>query len=129
MASRVGIDLVAVAEVADAVGAHGERYLRRIYTAAELDDCTMPGGLRAEALASCFAAKEAAIKALGADGTPVPWRSIELRRRASGAVHLKLEGAAASLAARGGIESLAVSVAGDGVHATAVVVADGVAAA
>lgn len=129
MASRVGIDLVAVAEVADALRAHGERYLRRIYTAAELDDCSGPDGLRAEALAACFAAKEAAIKALGADGAPVPWRSIELSRGARGAAGLTLAGAAASLAARAGVERLVVSVAGDGVHATAVVVADGVAAA
>ena len=64
MAVRVGIDLVAVEAVRDAVSEHGEHYLNRIYTEAEIRECRTSQSMIPERLAARFAAKEATIKVL-----------------------------------------------------------------
>jgi holo-[acyl-carrier protein] synthase len=120
---RVGIDLVGVRTVREALAEHGERYLRRVYTDGEIADCgglEQPDPLR---LAARFAAKEAALKALRVGDAAVPWTAIEVVRGAGGAPELALHGAAAELAARAGIGELAVSLTHEGEHAAAVVVA------
>ena len=59
--TRVGCDLASTAEVRESVATFGQRYLRRIYTDAELVACQG----RPERLAARFAAKEACAKVLG----------------------------------------------------------------
>jgi holo-[acyl-carrier protein] synthase len=125
MSVRVGIDLVAVQSVRDAVSEHGERYLTRIYTDAEIRECRTPQGLFPERLAARFAAKEATIKVLRPQDEPIPWRSIELVRHPSGWVELELSGRAATLAAEQRLGSFAVSVSHEAGFATAVVIANG----
>ena len=64
---RVGVDLVVVADVAEAVEHFGDRYLHRIFTPHELDCCRADGtsgGYAMPSLAARFAAKEAAVKVL-----------------------------------------------------------------
>jgi holo-[acyl-carrier protein] synthase len=115
---RVGIDLLSVDEVRDAIAAHDERYLQRVYTDAERRDC----GEEPERLAARFAAKEALIKALRPDGEAVPWRDIEVRRDPAGWTELELHGSAARLADSQGVVSSAVSLTHDRDRASAVVV-------
>jgi holo-[acyl-carrier protein] synthase len=119
MTVRVGIDTVVTASVADAVRAHGDRYLDRVYTSRELADCA--GDV--ERLAARFAAKEATLKALRAGDGGIPWTAIEVRRDPSGAVDLELTGAAARLAGEQGVTDTAVSLTHEGGTASAVVVA------
>jgi len=107
----VGIDLVDIDDVRDALRTHGDRYLRRIYTDVEI---TESGG-RAEWLAERFAAKEATFKVLRTADEPIPWRAVEVHGES-----LRLEGRAAELA-RG--RQLAVSISHEGPVAAAVVVA------
>jgi holo-[acyl-carrier protein] synthase len=118
MALRVGIDLVQAATVAEAIAEHGERYLRRVYTEAELAQC---GGdpLR---LAARFAAKEAAMKVLRPGDAAVPWSSIEVVRDAGGVPVLTLHGPAAELASAAGLAEFAVSLTHEDAYAAAVVV-------
>jgi holo-[acyl-carrier protein] synthase len=118
MALRVGIDLVQAATVAEAIAEHGERYLRRVYTEAELTQC---GGdpLR---LAARFAAKEAAMKVLRPGDAAVPWPSIEVVRDAEGVPVLTLHGPAAELASAAGLVAFAVSLTHEDAYAAAVVV-------
>lgn len=116
MPIAVGIDLVGYEEIAETVR-RGDRYLRRIYTDAELDAC----GASPRLLAACFAAKEATMKALSRTDQPLPWRSIELRRRGGSQPSLALTGAAASLADERGVTGLSVSVT-HGSHSAAAVV-------
>jgi holo-[acyl-carrier protein] synthase len=118
MAIRVGIDTVAVASVADALAAHGDRYLARVYTAAEQAYCAGD----AERLAARFAAKEAAVKALRAGDGGLPWTAIEVVRDPTGAVDLVLHGPAAALAEAAGVSDVAVSLTHEGGLASAVVV-------
>ena len=115
---RVGIDLVQISRIAGSLEAFGERFLRRIFTDAEIAYARAAPARRAERLAARFAAKEAAKKALELDG--VSWRDLEVERADSGACTLVLHGAA-STAASG--RALALSMSHEGDHATAVVIA------
>lgn len=124
MAIRVGIDLVSVDAVEDAISAHADRYLRRVYTDVELADCATSEGVDPERLAARFAAKEATLKVLRVDDEAVPWQAIGVRRERSGAVDLELSGPAAELADRAGLSGLAVSLTHEGAYAAAVVVAE-----
>jgi holo-[acyl-carrier protein] synthase len=122
---RVGIDLVSVDSVRESVRTHAERYLERVYTARELDDCRTPAGaVDAERLAARFAAKEAALKVLRPGDVGLSLRSIEVRRAPEGWVELELSGPAATLAAEAGLSSFALSVTHEGGYASAVVVAE-----
>jgi holo-[acyl-carrier protein] synthase len=123
MALRVGTDLVSVESVREALSAHAEHYLERIYTEQELQDCKTDAGVDAERLAARFAAKEATLKVLRPDEHGVPWTAIEVRRDRAGWVEIGLSGIAATLAAEAGIEELALSIAHEGGFASAVVVA------
>jgi holo-[acyl-carrier protein] synthase len=121
---RVGTDLVCVDAVRDAFEAHGSRYLTRVYTEREVEDCRTGGTVDPERLAARFAAKEATIKLLRGGNASVPWRSIEVRRDPSGWVDLVLSGPAATLAETAGIRDLSLSVSHEGGFASAVVVAE-----
>jgi holo-[acyl-carrier protein] synthase len=120
---RVGIDLVSVESVREALQTHSERYLERIYTAREIEDCTSPAGVDPERLAARFAAKEAALKVLRPREEGVPWSSIEVRRDPSGWVGLELSGPAAMLATAAGIGELSLSITHEGGFAAAIVIA------
>jgi holo-[acyl-carrier protein] synthase len=112
----VGIDLVAVASVEEALREHGERYLLRVYTPEEI--AASHGSARR--LAECFAAKEALIKALRPErDDAVPWRSVALLHGR----RIVLSGPAQALAQRAGLSRLAVSVSAQEGYATAVVYA------
>jgi holo-[acyl-carrier protein] synthase len=124
MSIRVGIDLISVASVRASVDTHAEHYLERIYTDAEVADCTSDGVIDARSLAARFAAKEATIKVLRPEhDEAVPWRHIHVRRDPSGATDLELSGHAAELAAGAGLTDLAVSLTHENDLAAAVVVA------
>jgi holo-[acyl-carrier protein] synthase len=120
MPLRVGIDLVSADTVADALATHGEKYLRRIYTAGEIADC----GADPLRLAARFAVKEAAMKVLRVGDTAVPHLAIEPRRGAHGAPELALHGPAAALAAAAGLKDFAISLTHEDRYASAVVVAE-----
>jgi holo-[acyl-carrier protein] synthase len=121
---RVGIDLVRVSTVRDAIAAHGDHYLERVYTARELEDCRTAGVLDPLRLAARFAAKEAAMKALRVADEAVPWPTIEVVRGQTGYAELELHGPAGELAAAQGIASWAVSLTHEEEYASAVVAAE-----
>jgi holo-[acyl-carrier protein] synthase len=120
---RVGMDLAAVSDVEAAIGAHGDRYLRRVFTAHELDCCRRAGGWSHESLAARFAAKEATIKVLQPEGNQPDWNCMEVRRQPGGSCKLSLSGTAARMAESAGITSLSLSMTHDGDVAAAVVFA------
>jgi holo-[acyl-carrier protein] synthase len=129
---RVGVDLVAVADVAASVAQFGDRYLQRIFTPHEVASCRLTGGQPGlgpaysfDSLAARFAAKEATVKVLRPVGARPEWRTIEVRRRGSGWVEIRLTGRAAELAIGAGIEQFAVSLTHEASMAAAVVVGVG----
>jgi holo-[acyl-carrier protein] synthase len=119
MATKVGIDLVCTEEVRESLATIGRRYIERVYTEVERQECgTNPGRL-----ASRFAAKEATIKALSRhDMPPLGWRSIGLESDPAGRPTLKLTGEAEAYAGRRGVKSLSVSLTRHRSAAAAIVV-------
>ncbi len=80
--TRVGIDIVDVERIKRLHERHGDRFLRRVFTATEIEYAlSAREDRRYERLAARFAAKEAVIKALG---YAVPLRTIEVQNAASG---------------------------------------------
>ncbi len=96
----VGLDVVATERVARALAAHGQRFEERVYTPAELAECSQRTD-RAQALAGRFAAKEAFLKALGTGVVKgLSFRQIEVVQQGGGRPAFKLAGAAAARARR-----------------------------
>ena len=85
-----GVDLIEIGRVRQVMLRHGDRFLKRIYTAAELKACAG----RVESLAARFAAKEATAKALGCGIGSVGWQEIEIAGNEIHAPRLILRGAA-----------------------------------
>lgn len=124
MPVRVGIDLVSAESVRESIRAHGDRYLERVFSAAEVSDCRTAAAIDPERLAARFAAKEAAFKVLRVGDQAMRWRDVEVRRDSSGWVELSLSGHAATLASAAGISDLALSLTHEKGLAGAVVVAE-----
>jgi holo-[acyl-carrier protein] synthase len=121
---RVGTDLVEVAEVAAAVASpRARRYLELVYTDRERRDCTTREGVDPIRLAARFAAKEAALKALGTGAAELGWRSVEVVRGPGGEPSLRLDERAAAVARSRGLRHFAVSLTHESSYAAAVVVA------
>lgn len=120
-----GIDLVEVERIRDAIERHGERFLRRIYTAGEQVQAGN-GPLRVQFFAGRFAAKEAVMKALGTGwARGVAWTDIDVRRLASGKPELVLSGRCGEIADGLGIAAWEISITHTGNHAAASAVAMG----
>jgi len=119
----VGVDLVRVSRVAESIEHFGDRFLHRVFTPGEIAYAEQAPALAAERLAARFAAKEAAIKALGLAEHGVNLRDIEVQRAPSGQCHMALHGSANTAATDAGIQELSVSLSHEGDYAIAVVVA------
>ena len=90
----LGIDVVEVARLADALRRHGDRFVERVFTDRERAACD-PRSDRVLALAARFAAKEACLKALGtgwAEG--LGFRDVEVVREGNQPPRLVLHGEA-----------------------------------
>lgn len=95
-----GVDIAEVPRVAAAIERFGERFLKRIFTDAEIQYCTSKHN-RVERFAARFAAKEAALKALGTGlRMGISWREVEVTRLPGGRPTIAFHGVAAQFAAR-----------------------------
>ncbi len=122
----VGVDVVEIARVERMLRRYGERFLRRVFTPAEV----IYSRGRAPELAARFAAKEAAAKALGVgvrilapDG--VGWQEVEVVGDWRGRPEIYLHGWALERATQLGLTRWAVSLSHEREFAIAFVVASG----
>lgn len=113
---EVGIDIVEIARVRRLAERYGERFRRRVYTDVEWADCAG----RPASLAGRFAAKEAAIKALGIP--EIALHEVEVVRPNGGRPRLRLRGRAARRAQDLAVTDLALSLSHSREYAVAVVV-------
>lgn len=123
----IGIDLVDCGRIERMLSDHGQAFLDRVYTPAEQAYCGRSRN-QVERLAARYAAKEAALKALGTgmrDG--MSWTEIEVSHDALGAPVVTLHGEVARVAAARGVGRLAVSLTHAGGLAMAEVMALGTA--
>ncbi len=106
----LGIDIAEVDRIESAIRRYGQRFLRRVYTAAEIDYCQSKANAF-ERFAGRFAAKEAAMKAIGTGWKRgVTWRDFEVVRESSGRPVLRFSGVAAGFAERLGVTRALVSI-------------------
>jgi holo-[acyl-carrier protein] synthase len=90
----LGFDATDIPRIADAYARYGDRFLRRVFTEAEIVYCTQRRN-PAPHLAGRFAAKEAAMKALGTGHSRgVLWKDLEVVRF-GGPPQLRMHGGAA----------------------------------
>ena len=102
----LGLDATDIIRISETIDRYGERFLHRIFTEGEVA-YAMGRRVPAIHLAGRFAAKEAAMKALGTGHSQgVLWRDVEVVRR-GGPPQLQLHGGAARrFQAMGGRSSL-----------------------
>lgn len=101
---------------------HPTRFLERVFTAGEAAHSAGRRN-RAQHLAARFAAKEAAMKALGTGlSSGVTWHDFEVVTDSSGKPALRVTGKAASIARDQGMRSWSVSLTHSRLHAAAVVI-------
>jgi len=104
-----GIDIAEVPRIRQSIERFGDRFLQRIYTPGEIRYCDSKAN-RAERYAARFAAKEAAMKALGTGWNHgVRWRDCEVVRQPGGRPTIAFHGKAAEFAARLGVKNAALS--------------------
>lgn len=121
-----GVDIVEIARIARMLDDHPERFLERCFTESEREYGV---GTRRhhEHLAARFAAKEAAMKALGTGlDQGVSWTDIEVVRMSSGEPGLNVTGKAGELAGLKGVVRWWVSLSHTESHAIASVIAESV---
>lgn len=122
MVVGIGVDIAAIHRIDEAIKRHGERFLRRVFTAGERAVCSKRRDA-APCFAARFAAKEAVMKALGCGWGPVGWGDIELVREATGRPSVRLHGNAARLAAQQRIDTIHISMSHERQHAVAYAIA------
>ena len=113
-----GVDIIEIPRIARTMDQYGQRFLRLIFTQAEIEYCRG----RPPNLAGRFAAKEATMKALGTGVRGVGWKDIEVVRASSGAPSIALHGRAKGRAERLGVVEISVSMSDSQDNAIAFVV-------
>jgi holo-[acyl-carrier protein] synthase len=105
----IGLDATELARIDEVLQRYGERFTRRVFTPGEIEYCTRRR-FPVPHFAGRFAAKEAAMKALGTGHSRgVIWKDVEIVRR-GGPPTLQLHGAAAAHAARLGMRRALVTI-------------------
>ncbi|MBZ5502056.1 MAG: holo-ACP synthase [Acidobacteriia bacterium] len=118
----LGLDIAEIDRIEAAIGRHGAPFIERLFTPGEVAYCESHKN-RYERYAARFAAKEAAMKALGTGWRRgVRWRDIEVTRETGGKPVLRLAGVARELADRLGVKNISLSITHSGNLALAQVI-------
>jgi holo-[acyl-carrier protein] synthase len=106
----LGVDITEVPRIQAAIEHRGQRFLARVFTPNEIAYCERFKN-KFERYAGRFAAKEAAMKALGTGWRRgVRWVDLEVVREQSGRPTMTLAGEAAKIAAGLGVKHISVSI-------------------
>ncbi len=118
----LGLDIAEIDRIEAAIKRHGAPFLERLFTPAEASYCERHKN-RFERYAARFAAKEAAMKALGTGWSRgVRWRDIEVAREPGGKPVLRLAGVAREIADGLGVKNISLSITHSGNLALAQVI-------
>jgi holo-[acyl-carrier protein] synthase len=101
-----GIDMAEVDRIANSIGRFGRRFTERVFTPDEIRYCESKAN-KTERYAARFAAKEAAMKAIGTGWSHgVTWRDVEVLRLPGGRPTIAFHGRAAEFFAKlGGVRA------------------------
>lgn len=105
----IGIDVIEVERIDEAVGEFGDRFLTRIFTEGEREYCARQKR-PAIHYAARWAAKEAISKAFGTGiGEELGWQDMDICRRPSGEPEVVLHGRGEAFAKENGILQVKIS--------------------
>ena len=105
-----GIDLVDFPRIAEMFERHGQRFMDRVFTAAEQQYANANKN-KMEKLAGRFAAKEAILKLLGTGWRgKIAWTDIEIINNEMGQPQVTVSGEVKEIARRLGIGNISVSI-------------------
>ncbi len=105
-----GIDLVDCPRIEAMIERHGERFVQRVFTAAE-QAYAEANKNEIEKLAGRFAAKEAVLKLMGTGWRgKIAWTDIEIVNNISGQPEVNLSGEVEKIADKLGIKHISVSI-------------------
>jgi holo-[acyl-carrier protein] synthase len=105
-----GIDLVDCPRIEQMIQRHGERFINRVFTAAE-QAYAQANKNDIEKLAGRFAAKEAILKLMGTGWRgKIAWTDIEIINNAAGQPEVSLSGEVGKIAEQLGIRHISVSI-------------------
>jgi holo-[acyl-carrier protein] synthase len=105
-----GIDLVDFPRIADMVERHGDRFVHRVFTAAE-QAYARSNRNTIEKYAGRFAAKEAVLKLLGTGWRGrIAWTDVEVTNDSSGRPEVTLSGEVKVIAERMGVRQISISI-------------------
>ncbi len=105
-----GIDLVDCPRIEEMVARHGERFVQRVFTAAE-QAYAESNKNKIEKLAGRFAAKEAILKLMGTGWRgKIAWTDIEIINNSSGQPEVTLDGEVKKIAGKLGIKHISISI-------------------
>ena len=121
MSLLLGLDLTEVPRIAAVLERFGERFLARVFAPGEIHRGRRQPHAFAEHVAGRFAAKEAAMKALGTGWRGLAFREIAVLRDARGKPRLELSGRALARAQALGVCEMEISITHTGDLAAAVV--------
>jgi holo-[acyl-carrier protein] synthase len=121
----IGTDIVECLRIAQMIERHGELFIDRVYTTAEIEYCRC----RKQAtqhFAGRWAAKEAILKAIGTGWRRgISWRDIEVRNESGGKPTVALRGGARDVVEQLGVGEILVTISHCRTHATAFAIALG----
>jgi holo-[acyl-carrier protein] synthase len=114
-----GVDMVECKRLRTSIQRHGDRFLQRVFTPAELEYC-LGKKRELEHLAGRFAAKEAVLKVLGTGWRKgISWTDVEVRNEPSGEPRAYLSGRCREVADQLGMSRILISISHITTHAIA----------
>jgi holo-[acyl-carrier protein] synthase len=119
----VGVDLVRVDRIAQAIARYGDRFLERVFTPAEIAYCRSRARQGIWQFAQRFAAKEAFSKALGVGlrAGGIRWREVEVLPDSMGKPEIRISGRAQEFCRRADISNIQLSLSDEDNHVIAMV--------
>ena len=124
MIKGIGVDIVEIYRINQAIENRKDRFIKRIFTDSEQEYC-FGKPLPSRHFAARFAAKEAVSKALGTGKKGMRWTDVEVCRDDNGRPYIKLTGGAATRAQEKGVCDVAISLSFNRNNAVASAVAMG----
>lgn len=105
-----GVDIMEVPRMEASINRFGDHFLKRVFTDAEIAYCDSKTN-RFERYAARFAAKEAALKAIGTGWRGgISWRDVEVQRQKGGRPVIAYSGKAGEVSARLGVKRAWLSI-------------------
>ncbi|MCA9102911.1 MAG: holo-ACP synthase [Pirellulales bacterium] len=119
----IGTDIVECLRIAQMIERHGELFISRVYTPAEIEYCSTRKAAT-QHYAGRWAAKEAILKTLGTGWAKgISWRDAEVLPGRNGQPHVSLHDGALEIARKLGIGHVQISISHCRSHATAFAIA------